>query len=79
MVLFLEEDERNFRIKLMYDNNRRSAIMSIKRVSKPGRRWYVPASKMHILGGHGVAVVSTSKGRMTGKEAKRLNVGGELV
>ncbi|MBI5254516.1 30S ribosomal protein S8 [Candidatus Falkowbacteria bacterium] len=76
----VKEDGRNFRIKLMYDKNRRPAIMSIKRISKPGRRLYVTAGKMpRVLGGYGVAIVSTSRGVITSKEAKKLNVGGELV
>lgn len=75
-----EEDGRNLRIRLVYDNNRRPAIMSIKRISKPGRRLYVTAGKMpRVLGGHGIAIVSTSKGVITSKEAKKLNIGGEFV
>ncbi|MFH0814770.1 MAG: 30S ribosomal protein S8 [Candidatus Falkowbacteria bacterium] len=75
-----EEDGRNFSVKLLYDKHRQPAIMSIKRISTPGRRLYVGAGNVpRVLGGHGVAIVSTSRGVMTSKEAKRLNVGGEFV
>lgn len=55
-------------------------ITEIKRLSKPGRRLYVPADKIPIIkGGRGIVVVSTSKGMMTGKQAKATKVGGELI
>lgn len=56
------------------------AIKSIKRVSKPGLRKYSSASEMpRVLNGLGVAIVSTSKGVITDKEARSLNVGGEVL
>ena len=56
------------------------AITSLKRASKPGLRKYSSASSMpRVLNGLGVAIVSTSKGVMTDKEARSLNVGGEVI
>ena len=56
------------------------AIDRIERISKPGRRIYVRADKIpHTLGGYGMTILSTNKGVMTNREAKRKKVGGELV
>ncbi len=60
--------------------NKTPAIAGLKRVSKPGLRKYVGASEIpRVLGGMGIAILSTSSGVMTGQEAKRKNVGGELL
>ena len=60
--------------------NRGSAIAGLKRVSRPGLRRYVGAQEIpRVLGGMGVAILSTPRGILTGHEAKRQNVGGELV
>lgn len=60
--------------------NKTCALAGIKRISKPGLRKYVGASDMpRVLGGMGIAIVSTSSGVMSGHEAKRKNVGGELL
>ncbi len=60
--------------------NRGSAITGLKRVSKPGLRRYVGAQEVpRVLGGMGVAILSTPRGLMTGREAKKQNVGGELL
>lgn len=60
--------------------NRSSAITDLKRVSRPGLRRYVGAQDVpRVLGGMGVAIVSTSQGIMSGREAKRQNLGGELL
>ena len=57
-----------------------SCITNLKRISKPGLRKYAGSSKIpRILNGLGIAIVSTSKGLMTGKQAKQLNVGGEVI
>jgi small subunit ribosomal protein S8 len=57
-----------------------SAIRTLDRVSKPGLRKYSAASTMpRVLGGLGIAIVSTSKGVITDKEAKKMNVGGEVL
>ncbi|ROL60488.1 30S ribosomal protein S8 [Bacteroidetes/Chlorobi group bacterium MS-B_bin-24] len=67
------------RIKLKY-YNRQPVIREIKRVSKPGRRIYVGAKEIpRVKNGLGIAVVSTSRGIMTDKMARKLNIGGELL
>jgi small subunit ribosomal protein S8 len=56
------------------------AISGLKRVSKPGQRIYLPYKKIkRVKGGYGIAIVSTSKGLMTEKEAKKAKVGGEVI
>lgn len=56
------------------------AIVGIRRVSRPGLRRYVRASEMpRVLGGMGISIVTTSRGVMTGHEAKKANVGGEIL
>ncbi len=68
------------RVRLKYTADRRSAISGLRRVSRPGRRAYVGAGEVpKVLGGMGTAIVSTSSGVMTGHEARRAGVGGELV
>ena len=60
--------------------NRSSAITGLKRVSRPGLRRYVGAQEIpRVLGGMGVAILSTPRGVLSGREAKRQNVGGELL
>ena len=59
---------------------RSSVIVGLRRVSKPGLRRYVGASDIpRVLGGMGISILSTPKGLMTGREARKLNVGGELI
>lgn len=66
-------------IKLKYINNE-AVILGLERVSRPGIRKYVPNDKIpKVLNGLGVAIVSTSKGLMTDKEARKLGVGGEVL
>ena len=68
------------RVRLKYTEDRKPVILGIERLSKPGRRRYVNASEVpRIYGGMGTAIVSTSKGVMTGHDARREGVGGELV
>jgi small subunit ribosomal protein S8 len=60
--------------------NRSTAITGLKRVSKPGLRKYVGAQDIpRVLGGMGVAILSTPRGVLSGREAKKQNVGGELL
>jgi len=60
--------------------NRTSAITGLKRVSRPGLRRYVGAQEIpRVLGGMGVSILSTSRGILSGREAKKQNVGGELL
>src|SRR3989344_3223395 len=57
-----------------------AAINEIKRVSKPGQRFYVKADKIkQVKSGYGISIISTSKGLMTGKEAKKAGLGGETL
>ncbi len=68
------------RVYLKFADNKESAITGIERVSKPGRRIYVKSEKIpKVLNGFGVAIISTSKGIVTDREARELNVGGELL
>lgn len=71
----------NIKIALKYNpSTKQNAILKLERVSKPGLRKYAHASKMpRVLNGLGVAIVSTSKGVMTDKEARRDNIGGEVL
>jgi small subunit ribosomal protein S8 len=67
-------------ITLRYTEDRSSVISGIKRASRPGQRYYVDAKHIpKVLGGMGTAILSTSRGVMTGHEARRLGVGGEVV
>jgi small subunit ribosomal protein S8 len=71
---------RTLRVRLKYTEDRKPVISGIERLSRPGRREYVNASEVpKIQGGMGTAIVSTSKGVMTGHDARREGVGGELV
>jgi small subunit ribosomal protein S8 len=68
------------RIELKYTGERQPVITGLQRVSKPGRRRYVKGKEVpRVLGGMGTAIVSTSRGVMTGHDATRLGVGGEVV
>jgi len=68
------------RVTLKYTEERRSAITGLKRVSRPGQRTYVNHTEIpKVLGGMGTAIVSTSRGVMTGHEARDAGVGGEVV
>lgn len=74
-----EGGKKTLQLKLKSDRRRR-AITGIKRVSKPGLRKFVPAREIpRVLGGLGVAIISTSRGIMSGHEAKKQNVGGEVL
>ncbi len=61
-------------------HNRQSAITGLKRVSKPGLRKYVGATEIpRVLGGMGISILSTPQGIVSGREAKKQNIGGELL
>jgi small subunit ribosomal protein S8 len=67
-------------ITLKYLGDRKPAIRTLKRLSKPGRRVYVAKDEIpDVLGGLGINILSTSRGVLTGKSAKREGVGGELL
>ncbi|MCB1068944.1 MAG: 30S ribosomal protein S8 [Verrucomicrobia bacterium] len=65
---------------LKYDRKDRSVIHGLRRISRPGLRRYVAADEVpRVLGGMGIAVLSTSKGILTDREARRAKTGGEVV
>jgi small subunit ribosomal protein S8 len=75
-----EEGQALLRIGLKYGPRRKSIINEIKRVSKPGRRAYSKAKAVPVVrGGLGIAVISTPAGLMADRDARRKNVGGEVI
>ncbi len=67
-------------VRLKYTENRTSVISGIRRISRPGQRTYVDATHVpKVLGGMGTAILSTSHGVMTGHDARKAGVGGEVV
>lgn len=67
-------------VKLKYSRDRRRVISGIQRISKPGRRVYVDRTSIpRVLGGMGISVISTSQGVITGHEARRRGIGGEVI
>jgi len=76
-----EGSQDTLKIALKYNpKNKKPAIKSIRRVSRPGLRQYVGVDEMpKVLNGLGIAILSTSKGLMTDKEAKKENIGGEVL
>ena len=74
------EVQDNIIITLKYGNNKERVISGLKRISKPGLRVYAKAEEVPtVLNGLGISIVSTSKGLMTGKEARKQNLGGEVL
>jgi small subunit ribosomal protein S8 len=70
----------HLRIDLRYTQDRRSVISGLRRVSRPGRRVYVDSRHIpKVQGGMGTTIISTSRGVMTGHDARREGVGGEVV
>ena len=68
------------RVQLKYTEDRRPAIQGLRRVSRPGQRHYAPSGGIRkVQGGMGTSIISTSRGVMTGHDARRAGVGGELV
>ena len=77
-----EEDGKQglLTIELRYDNNNDNAIQGIRRVSRPGQRMYARTDQLpRVRSGLGIAILTTSKGIMTEREARKQNVGGELL
>ncbi len=75
-----DEGHPTIRIRLRYSDERERVISGIRRISKPGRRVYRGAQELpRVLGGLGVAIISTSQGLMTDKQARRAKVGGEVL
>lgn len=74
------ENQRRFKVYLKVDSKGRSPLHHLRRVSKPGRRQYVGCERIpRVLGGLGVAILSTSRGIVTGKTARDSGTGGELL
>ena len=72
--------DQAFRVTLKYGKGRQRTITNLKRVSTPGRRVYVGRGELpRVLGGLGVAIVSTSQGVMTDRDASRKGIGGEVL
>lgn len=68
------------RINLKYTQEGDSFITNLKRISKPGRRVYVSKDKIpHVMGGLGIAILTTSQGVMTDKECRQKGIGGEVI
>ena len=68
------------KVDLKYGPNKEKTIYGIKKISKPGLRVYAKADRVpKVLGGLGIAILSTSKGVITDKEARKLGVGGEVI
>lgn len=71
---------RTLEVKLAYDANGKHKIHGVKRVSKPGRRLYIAARDAHnVKNGLGVALISTPKGVLADREARKVRVGGEAL
>jgi small subunit ribosomal protein S8 len=80
-VEFLDDETQGvIRVTLKYAENKQKVLTGLKRVSKPGLRIYASKEELpQVLKGLGIAIISTSKGIMTDKEARRQNVGGEVL
>ncbi|MDN5325402.1 MAG: small subunit ribosomal protein [Moorella sp. (in: firmicutes)] len=78
---YIEDNKQGIlRLYLKYGPNREKVITGLKRISRPGLRVYAKKGEIpRVLGGLGVAVISTSKGILTDKEARRQGVGGEVI
>ncbi|GAH83620.1 unnamed protein product, partial [marine sediment metagenome] len=79
-ILVADNKQGMLRIFLSYDHNREPVIEGITRISRPGRRVYTSAKDLpRVRGGMGIAILTTSKGVISDKIARRLNVGGEVL
>jgi small subunit ribosomal protein S8 len=75
-----DNKQKILRVYLKYNDSRQSAIYELNRISKPGRRIYIKAEELKpVLNNIGIWILSTSKGVITNKAAKQLNVGGEVL
>lgn len=78
--LYRQDEKGILRIYLKYVGKNRPVIHGLKRISKPSRRVYVPHTKIpKVLGGIGIAVISTSRGLLTDETARESKVGGEVL
>ena len=79
-VLIKDDKQNVLRVYLKYDYDNMPVIKGIRRISKPGCRRYLPSkNKFRVLNGMGISILTTSKGVMSDKKAKKLNVGGEVL
>ncbi len=75
-----EGPQGKIEIVLKYDDNKRPVIAGMRKISKPGRRVYVKKDELpKVMGGYGIAIISTSQGIMTDHEARRRGIGGEVI
>ena len=75
-----ENVQKTIELTLKYGNKKERVITGLKRISKPGLRVYAKSDEVpKVLNGLGIAIISTSKGIMTDKEARKQNVGGEVL
>lgn len=75
-----DNNKKTLKVYLKYRPDNRPVITRLTRVSKPGRRVYVDAQRIpRVIGGMGVSVLTTSRGVMTGRQAKGLGIGGEVL
>ena len=76
----VEDGHKTIELTLKYGNKKERVITGLKRISKPGLRVYVKSDEVpKVLNGLGIAIISTSKGIMTDKEARNQNLGGEVL
>ena len=79
-VVSTENNKKTLRVFLRYDNTNQSIITGIKRISKPSLRVYAGKDTIpSVMSGLGLAIISTSKGVVTDREARELNIGGEVL
>lgn len=79
--VYLSDDKQGIiRLQLKYGPNRERVVSGLKRISRPGLRVYAGKDEVpRVLGGLGIAVLSTSRGLMTDKEARKAGIGGEVI
>ena len=77
----IEDDKQGMsKVTMKYGSNKERVISGIKKISKPGLKVYAKANEVpKVLGGLGIAIISTSKGIVSDKEARKLGVGGEVI
>lgn len=77
----IEDDKQGMiKVTMKYVSNKERVISGIKKISKPGLKVYAKANEVpKVLGGLGIAIISTSKGIVSDKEARKLGVGGEVI
>jgi small subunit ribosomal protein S8 len=74
------KQHKMLRVFLKYSPDRRSVITDLRRVSRPGKRYYVAANEIRaVVGGMGTSILSTPKGVMSGRAARKANLGGEVL